>query len=116
MQMLNRWIRNKNEGKNIAEYLLANGYEQVAIYGLGFVGESLYDELKHTDVEVKYAIDNNADNLVYENLTIIKPTKNMEHVDVIIVTAVYFYDDIEDMLRTITGDKVISLEDIVYDL
>jgi hypothetical protein len=36
MQMLNRWIRNNNEGKNIAEYLLANGYKQVAIYGLSF--------------------------------------------------------------------------------
>ena len=116
MKMLNQWIRNKNEGKSIAEYLLVNGYKRVAIYGMGFVGENLFEELRHTGIEVKYAIDNNADNLAYGNLNIIKPDKNMKHIDVIIVTAIYYYDEIEETLRTITDDSVISLEEIIYNL
>ena len=39
--MMSEWVRIKQEGKNISDYLKQNNYKTVAIYGMSYVGERL---------------------------------------------------------------------------
>ena len=55
--MMNQWVKIKQENKSIATYLEENGYKQVAVYGMNYVGETLLSELENTNVKVNYAID-----------------------------------------------------------
>lgn len=112
--ILLQWVHMHNEGKTIGAYLQRCGYHTVAIYGMKELGEELLYELKDSEVEVKYAIDKNADEL-YAETDVYRPDEELEPVDVVIVTAVHWFDDIEKDMKAKLGCPVLSLEDVVYD-
>ena len=55
--LLDWWLELQEQGKDIAKYLIVNGYKTVAIYGLGRIGRHLLTVLNKHSVKVKYAID-----------------------------------------------------------
>ncbi len=114
-KMMNQWVRVKQEGKNLSEYFEKNGYKNIAIYGMSFAGETLVYELENTNTKVVYGIDKNAKSL-YLDVDIIEPDDDMEEVDAIVVTAITFFDEIEEMLSAKTQCPIISLEDILYEV
>lgn len=117
-QLLGRWIQNNQEKVSIMEYFKENDIKKIAIYGAGQLGQLLYDELKDTEVEIKYFIDQQAENLnMYcdEKVVTIKEVPQQETVDAIIVTAYYFFDDIlKELDKSGVDIDIISLEDIIY--
>lgn len=113
--MLNQWLMLKQQGKSLAEYFKSNDYHTIAIYGMGEMGNRLYDELKGTDIVVKYAVDKNADS-TYSELEVIDPEDDFETVDVMIVTATFAFDEIESKLSNKVGFPIVSLEDAVYEI
>lgn len=113
--LFNQWLIVRQEGKTLAEYFEKNNYKTVAIYGMKEFGERLYDELKKSDITVKYIIDKNADT-IYADVDIVTPDDVLEPVDVIVVTATHYYDEIEEMLFDKTDCPVVSLEDILYEV
>lgn len=113
MQVMNQWIMNKQNGKDLKDFFLANGYKEIAIYGMSYLGERLADELSDSEITVKYAIDRNADN-IYTPFELLKPDDTLPEVDAIIVTAVSFFDEIEQDLEDKVDCPIISIEDVVY--
>lgn len=113
--MMCDWMRTKQEGKSLLNYLEDKGYKSVAIYGMSFAGERLLDELRDGGVEVKYAVDKKADP-IYFDTQICRPEENLEEVDVMIVTAITFYDEIRVRLKEKLQCPILSLEDIIHDL
>lgn len=114
--MLIQWLIIKQEGKNLAEYFEKNNYKSIAIYGMGEMGNRLYDELKNTDINIKYAVDKNASS-TYSELDVIDPDESdWEEVDAVIVTATFAFDDIEEKLSSKIDYPIISLEDVVYGI
>lgn len=113
--LMNEWMKTKQEGKCIKEYFEKNNYKSVAIYGLSYVGERLLDELKDCEVDVKYVIDKNADS-IYTDMDIYLPDEELPEADVIVVTAVYFFDEIYNKLVDKVGCPIVSFEDILYEL
>lgn len=113
--MMNQWVKVKQENKSIADYLEKNGYREIAIYGMNYVGETLLNELAGSGVKVKYAIDRNAEN-IYTDVDIVVPDVSIEKVDAIIVTPITFFDEIEEMLLEKTDCPILSMEDILYEV
>lgn len=112
--MLNQWLVLKQEGKSLEKYFTDNGFKTIAIYGMGEMGNRLYDELKGTSVTVKYAVDKNAAS-TYSELDVIDPDDEYEEVDAIIVSAIFAFDEIEEMLSDKVDFPIVSLEDVVYE-
>ncbi len=113
--LYNQWLSIRQQGKSLVEYFEKNQYKTVAIYGMKELGERLFDELKDSDITVKYIIDKKADEL-YADIDIVTPDEKLEPVDVIVVTATYYFDEIEEMLSEKVEYPVISLEDIIYEV
>lgn len=113
--MMNQWVKVKQEGKNLASYFEQHGYQKIAVYGMSYAGETLLDELKDTEVKVEYGIDQNADS-IYTDVDIVSVDDNLEEVDAIVVTAITFFDEIEDKLSDKISCPIISLEDILYEV
>ncbi len=113
--MMNQWIKVKQEGKNLYSYFAKNGYKRIAIYGMSYAGETLVDELKDSEVEVVYGIDKRADSL-YTGIDIVSVDDSLEDVDAVIVTAITFFDEIEEKLSEKLDCPIISLEDILYEV
>lgn len=113
--MMNQWVQVKQEGKNIADYLEKNGYKTIAIYGMSYAGERLLDELKGSNVTVKYGIDKKADG-IYSDVDVVSPGDVTDDVDAVIVTSIYFMDEIEEALSAKMSCPILSLEDILYEV
>ncbi|MCM1415713.1 MAG: hypothetical protein NC430_07285 [bacterium] len=112
--ILLQWVHIHNEGKTVGAYLKKSGYNTVAIYGMKELGEELLYELKDSEIEVKYGIDKNADEL-YVGTDVYRPDEELEAVDAVIVTAVHWFDDIERDMKEKLGCPVLSLDDVIYD-
>ena len=115
MRLLNQWMITKQEGKSIVEYLKKENIKSIAIYGMSYVGERLYDELENSDIDIKFAIDKNAEN-IYSDIEIVTPEVSIEDVDAIIVTPVFYFNEIEEKLHKKTSSVILSLEDILYTM
>lgn len=110
-----QWLQIRQEGKTLVEYFTKNGYKTVAVYGMKELGERLCDELKGSEVTVSYAIDKNADS-IYADVDVVTPDEELAPVDVIVVTAITYFDEIEEMLGEKVDCPIISLEDILYEV
>lgn len=111
---MERWICLQSQGHNVADILFDFKLMNIAIYGMGHLGKLLYEQLRDSRVSVSYIIDQNKIALndpvpVYSNNDILPDT------DAIIVTAIYYYDNIKNHLEEKNKKiTIISLEDILY--
>ena len=76
----------KQEGKSLVEYFEYNNIKSIAIYGMKELGERLVKELEGSEIEIKYIIDQNADE-IETKLKKVKPDGELAPVDAIVVTA-----------------------------
>lgn len=113
--MMNQWVKVKQENKSISKYLSDRGFKKIVIYGMNYVGETLFKELNGSDVEVEYAIDKNAES-IYADIDILSPNDILKETDAVIVTAITYFDEIEETLSEKMNCPIFSLEDILYEL
>lgn len=113
--MMNQWVKVKQDGKHLADYLEREGYKNIAIYGMSYAGETLVKELKNTNINVAYGIDKKGE-AVYADVEVFSLEDEFEKVDAVIVTAITFFDEIEQELSEKLDCAIISLEDILYEV
>ncbi len=109
------WVRNLNNGKRIGDFLRDQGYRHIAIYGAGYMGRCLCEELVKEDIGIDYFIDKR-DMGEIMSISVKKAEDDLEPVDAVIVTSVYFIYEIEKELKQIMCCPIFSLSDIVYKL
>lgn len=114
-QMMNQWVRVKQEGKNLVSYFEAKGCKKVAIYGMSYAGETLIEELKGSGIRAAYGIDKNADR-IYADIDVFSMEDNLPQADAVVVTAITFFEEIEEELSVKLECPIISLEDILYEI
>lgn len=115
MKVYDEWLGVRQDGKSLVQYFEKQGYKNIAIYGMSFLGERLVKELQDSDVKVQYGIDKNAEN-IYSSVEVMNLSEDLPKVDAIVVTAVFFFDEIEEELEDMVDCPIISLEDIVYEV
>lgn len=114
IQVYDQWLDNSISGNRSDKYLADRGFKRIVIYGMGRMGLRLYKELEDSDIDVVGCVDRNAGNIIYEGIEIKDAGNIPTDADVIVVTAVCYYDEVLDFLSNITDLPVISLEEIVY--
>lgn len=115
MILFNQWMMAKQSGKNIADYLEKNNYKKIIIYGMSYIGERLVDELNNTKIEIVAGVDRNAKG-IFANMPMLLPDEDMPEADCMIVTPVFFFDEIKEKMVSRFSNPIISFEDIFYDL
>jgi len=115
--ILNQWLAVRQQGGNLSSYFDKNGYNRIAVYGLGELGKSLIAELRETRIEVVYGVDRNIDN-VFSDVDVyqLEDIPDDVDVDVFVVTAVFAIEEIEKELSDRWNRKVISLEEVVFGI
>ncbi len=113
--MMNQWVRAKQENKSVSEYLERNGFKEIAIYGMHYAGQTLLSELRESGIKVKYGIDQKTDDK-YLEINVVTPDDPLEDVDAVVVTAITFFNEIEEKLSRRMNCPILSLEDILYDM
>lgn len=115
--ILQQWLKDK-QLDNLKEKLECLSEKKVAIYGMGVLGELLYNELKACDIHCEAFVDKNADVLVegIDGLPVVTVDEIDENkVDVIIVTVTFAFDEIADEIYSKLGSgvEIVSLDSIL---
>lgn len=113
--ILNKWLIIKQQQKTIADYFSTKGYKTVGIYGMKEMGERLISELEDSDITVKCIIDQDS-SLVKQNISVISPHDKFPDVDVVVVTASFYFDEIKEKLNCKVSGDIISIEEIIYGI
>lgn len=113
--MMNQWVKVKQDGKSVIDYFEKNGYKEVAIYGMNYAGETLLNELESSNIKVRYGIDQKAEGKC-SDIDVLLPNDELPNVDAVIVTAITFFDEIEEKLLEKVDCPILSLEDILYEI
>lgn len=113
-EILSLWMEFIECGNSIAEKLKAAGIEKIAIYGIGFLGKRLFAQLKDSDVKILYIVDQNSGSM-YCNVPVVSLSKDIEQVDAIIITPVYYYYAIKKNIEYAVNCRILSIDDIIRD-
>ena len=113
--LMNQWVNVKQDGKSLKDYFLKNDYLKIAVYGMGDIGKRLAKELKNSDVEVVYGIDQNKD-IRYSDIQIVSVSDHLANVDAVVVTVLDKFYEISDVLAKKIHCPVLAIEDILNEI
>lgn len=109
-----RWIQYELKGKTVEECLIRMNCHNVAIYGMSDLGILLFDSLAESAVRVEYCIDRTKSS-GGRNVKVYSPDEDFPGVDLVVVSAIYYYEEIKEMLGNKGITNVISLEELFFD-
>lgn len=112
MMLLNDWMEFQYAGGRIERYFHERGYKKIMIYGNGYVGQRLFQALKQTDVDVVAVMDRmNPSDFDAEGI-LIGTDSEIPDVDCVVITPVFYFDEIYQALRGKTEQEIISIEEL----
>lgn len=111
--IFNKWLYLKQRNISLETYFQDNLFSTIAVYGYGALGQRLTDDLKQMDLNIRCIIDRNAEKFKQSDISIVSLSENLPKSDVIVVTPVQFFYEIESDLEKITDSYIVSLEDVV---
>ena len=115
MQVLNKWLELYENGISLSDFILEKYKGSIAIYGYGILGRHLYRELNDARVEVNYIIEQEKSKVHVEIPVYSIKDDRVPVADNIIVTAVYYFDDIYDRLKGFGFKNIVSIKDLINE-
>lgn len=109
---LMKWLSNNRYKKNVEKTISQKGWKNIAIYGMGYLGRILYDELEESDIKIVYFIDNSFTDPIGA-FDVYRFGDDLPIVDGIIVTVAEHVDEIVDGCRRVLEYHVYSIQELL---
>ena len=117
-ELIYEWMNGNMTGRCISNWIVKNGYRSVAIYGMGPLGQMLYQDLcRCKDLQIKYGLDRRSD-VESKELEIYDMDNCPEPVELIIVTAVVDFETIRSEIskKLDFSCRLISLMQLIEEM
>lgn len=116
-ELMCQWMKLKIRGISLMEFFRDRRIHSIAIYGMGEIGQLMYDELAmENEALIRYAIDQSGIRYA-ESLPVYCLDRNLPKVDVIVITPVLITDQLEEQIYEALGECVTFVfEEILYEL
>ena len=82
---------------------------------MNYIGERVLEELENGKIEVVYGIDKEAGS-IKSNIKVVTLGEHLQPVDAVLVTPIYYYEDIKRDLEDKIKCPIVSLENIIYEM
>lgn len=109
------WLTISDSRGAVAKWLREQRISEIAIYGMGYLGEHLLKELENTDINIKYVIDRNPEK-VQGKYRCCSPEEELPEVQTIIITPVYDFESIKESLKITGHSDLIPLDKILNSI
>lgn len=114
--LLSDWMNRELEGRRLADYLERVHIHEVAIYGMGNIGELMLKILLHSRIKVKYVIDRTKKEIEDSPFYCMSPEDALPDVEAVIVTAIWDFDAIKSGLEPKVHSRILNFKDIVSEM
>lgn len=113
--LYNQWLGLHQAGIYVSDYLKKWKIKRIAIYGYAEFGTHLVNELKNTEIDIAYLIDQK-ERFPYSGIKTVKPDEFEGDVDLVIVTSFIHYREIKEYFDKRDISPIVSLEDLLEDM
>jgi len=104
------WYIDKNRIKKLKKICNDRKWNNVAIYGMGPIGELIMKSFQDAGVEVMYGIDRNPDTIFFD-IDIYTLEEELPKTDAIIITPFVYEKEIKEQLASkVSGDLIVVTE------
>ncbi|GFI51646.1 hypothetical protein IMSAGC020_02861 [Lachnospiraceae bacterium] len=114
------WMYLNIRNKRVDHYLRDRNYKKIAIYGMNYFGNRLYDALYRSSIEVVFGIDIGADGIEHDipiyRMDSLELAKKLTYIDAVVVTAISSYQNILNDLKKLCDKPIMSIEDIFLEM
>lgn len=116
-ELMCQWMKLKIRAISLMEFFRDRGIQSIAIYGMGEIGQLIYDELARENEEfIRYAIDQSGMKYM-ESLPTYCLKRDLPKVDAIVITPVLITDQLEEQIYESLGECVTFVfEELLYEL
>ena len=116
LSLLYRWIRLTQSGISLEQLLLDRKIQKASLYGYDGIAECILYELRETSINIQAIIDRKGKKILID-FPVYKPNESEKlNVDAIIMMPVDNYQIIKSDLSRYTTAKIISIEEVLYEL
>lgn len=115
LNLLDMWMCLKEKGVKFDTWLLERKYRNIAVYGYGTLGKHFVRELENSRINVGYIVDQQKSRL-HTKLPVYLPEETLPEVDMIVVAATFYFDEICQKLYNKGICNIVSLEQIIREL
>jgi len=114
--LMDQWMTLREKGVSLTAYLKRLGYKKVAIYGYGVFGRHLHYDLEKDGIQVQYVIDRDR-RVEKQGISLFMPTdESYPKTDAIIITSVYEFDAVWNLMRNKVESPLISLLELFEEV
>lgn len=106
------WLNDREKEISVDRTLIKKGIQTVAIYGMGYLGCHLYDELENSEIDIKYVMDRELEDLAGV-LRVIKLDGELPEVDAVVVTVLGDTNRICNSIRRKCSYKILTLTEVL---
>jgi len=112
--ILDAWMNLRKMGISVSSYFERKGIKTVAIYGMGRIAKHLIDDLHDSSVLVAYGIESKKCEQRY-GIDVHSIYDELEPVDVVVVTPMFDFENISELLKSKKIYAIESIRDIVLE-
>lgn len=112
--LLDYWMNLRENEVRLESYLIKRGYRNIGLYGYGIFGRHMVHELRDSEVKIQYIIDQQKDK-IHVNIPVYLPDEEMPEVDAVIVSSVFYFQEIRQKLEQKHVKTIISLEAVIKE-
>lgn len=111
--LLYDWMDLERTGEQVlALHLLEEGYNEILIYGWGYLGERLFRELENTQIKVVGILDKKRTNNNYA-LPVYTMQDKLPKADAVIITVLYDMEKIKMDVSEMITCPIINIEELL---
>lgn len=114
LDIMNQWLIICEEGRHVDKYFKDRGYKNIAIYGMSVYGRALVRDLRKTDINILYGLDQQVMK-PYLNVKVLHPEDISKKPDVIVNTVLREHEGISKWLKSLYDVGIVSLEEVVFE-
>lgn len=115
LNLLDEWMSLREKGVRLSGWLLEKNFREIGVYGYGMLGRHFLKELENEPVKVRYLIDQKKNSL-HASLPVYLPGEKLPEADAVVVTAVFYFDEICRELERKGIRNIVSLEQIIEEI
>lgn len=107
------WLERDKDRISIPKLLMEKGIRSVAVYGMGYLGCRLYDELEGNGIDIRYVMDRELET-IDGVLKVVRPDEDLPQADAIVVTVLEDTDRICASIESKGIDRVVTLTEVLH--
>ena len=113
-ETFDKWMTLKEQGRKATDFLEKQGVKNIAVYGLGMIGNHFLEEVRKSNLQIVCGIDGKGDSIHME-FPVITINDDIPDVDAIVVTVTYNYGGIYEKLKEKCQGKIYLINELIEE-